>query len=119
MTTMLEVKTAELEGAALDWAVAMVEGVAVKANQPGDMWPLDATGLMLDVPRYSTDWRQCGPLIDKYCPLFTFCRGMVRAEVLSGVGMGDTYLIAICRAILIARLGDAVQVPAELVGGGV
>lgn len=28
---------------------------------------------------------------------------------------GDTYLVALCRAIVAAKLGDVVSVPAELV----
>ena len=36
--------------------------------------------------------------------------------VVGGDAQGPTKLIALCRAIVAARLGDVVQVPVELVG---
>ncbi len=34
---------------------------------------------------------------------------------ISGCSYGDTYLIAACRAIVTAKLGETVNVPAELI----
>ncbi len=70
----------------------------------------------------STDWSQGGPLIDKY-------QGSVRHDkhlndgpcrYTGGTGMdspwsyGPTPLIAFCRSLVLAKLGDTVQVPKEL-----
>lgn len=75
----------------------------------------------------STDWAQGGQLIDKYQIDLTFERkGLVYAYSCKDDGLpvittqdecgssGPTYLIAACRAIVKANLGDTVQVSAEL-----
>lgn len=77
----------------------------------------------------STDWSQGGELIHKYMfdfewvvsdwhgePIEKFC--VAHGYGLDREGLGPTHLIAACRAIVAAHLGDSVQVPAELVGGG-
>lgn len=114
----VKVKTAELEGAALDYAVSKAvndslvyvhDGCVIYdefIEQHGDVFPVDYSP--------STDWSQGGVLIDAYTPLFNFCNAQVRAEVLGGVGMGDTYLIAACRAIVASRIGEEVELPEEL-----
>lgn len=124
MTTMIEVKVAELSGKALDWAVAQAEGIPVKFNQPDDMWPLHTSELMSNVPRYSTDWSQGGTLIDKHKIEFAFVRGKLGAFITSSAyerddpdAFGPDHLVAAMRAIVAAKLGDTVSVPAELVGG--
>lgn len=105
-------RTCDLIGAALDWAVAKaVTYVDYHGWSP------------------STDWSQGGPLIHKY--LFDFewvvsdwhgepIEKFVAAHGygLDREGIGPDHLIAACRAIVSAHLGDSVDVPAELVGGG-
>ena len=49
---MPKIKTSELTGAALDWAVAKCEGVKLKYG-------------LTDDERYSTDWSQGGPIIER------------------------------------------------------
>lgn len=111
-------RTCDLIGAALDWAVAKaVTYVDYHGWSP------------------STDWSQGGPLIEKHHVQTSFngC-GFSRSttgehwcayackdngEELRPSGSGPTPLIAACRAIVSAHLGDSVDVPAELVGGGV
>ena len=112
---MVEVKTAELIGSALDWAVAQVEGRQVTPFKTGLIFGVECGHLC----QYSTSWRQGGPLIEKH----------ITALVQSGtetywshcedrLGLGSTALIAACRAIVAAKLGDVVSVPAELIAGG-
>lgn len=145
MSQYVEVKTAELVGAALDWAVGKCSGMPLFTM--GDDWPgnysvtvmsgehpvliLDLTNRMwlehqgVTVPWLpSTIWAQGGPLIDQY-----------QIELLQRYGpgilkywyaffqpnsrkymKGDTALMAICRAVVAANLGDVVQVPVELAG---
>ncbi|BCD83635.1 hypothetical protein PSm6_00420 [Pseudomonas solani] len=121
MSQMKTVRTAELIGAALDWAVASAEGVGVfpSASREGFV-----TCWMVDKPRQqyspSTRWRQCGQLIQSH-------GGRIGMELRiaensasfqqSGIRVGYTannVLIAACRAIVAANLGDEVQIPAEL-----
>lgn len=105
--TMVTVKTAELEGAALDWAVDKATGT---------QWA-----------RPSTEWTQGGPLIESRHVTVDFnmsaeedpsydqepwisCIGQH-----SGCYYGATPLIAAMRAIVAADLGDTVEIPEELV----
>ena len=111
MSQMIEVKTAELEGAALDWAIGKVEA--------GDNWENEFFRLgWLQRWAPSTDWSQGGLLIDEHRVLFGQHFGVFVATI-PGLApthaAGETHLIASCRVIVAAKLGDTVQVPAELV----
>lgn len=119
---LVEVKTAELVGQALDWAVGQTEEFKVGiAKLSGSLWVR-----IEEQPRYghhykpSTDWAQGGPLRDKYDVGIEpgvadgLCYAYVPGRELDG-SFGETALIALCRAIVAAKLGDVVQVPAELV----
>lgn len=119
---MIEVKTAELSGPALDWAV----GVAVKHESVElDVLVTDGEPLGVCITashvmnrwQPSADWSQGGPLIDEYAVEFEWVTdATIRAFSIieSGVGFGPGHLIAACRAICAAKLGDTVQIPAEL-----
>ena|SRR3990167_8850506 len=114
MTTMVEVKTSDLIGSALDWAVAnYVTGVLLAIPCP----PIDA----LAGYSPSTDWKHGGPLFDEY-NVATTCPFGVDADdephwacAGGGESYGPTKLIAACRAIVAARSGGTVQIPIELV----
>ena len=131
------IKTSELEGAALDGAVA--KAVGVTRPEIGDDGSLQkrprifctAGGGMGTMPykmeyRPSTDWSVGGPLIAdgvymlcRQNPLFPIpvgTEGWIAAhEGLPLLFDGPTPLIAACRAIVAAKLGDEVEVPEELV----
>lgn len=130
MSGMIEVKTSELEGAALDWAVAQADGFPVQYSKRLGVHVQKTMQVSAD-PSYirmgsryqpSTDWSQGGPLIDKYQIEFRYVSDeIVRAVLATGAafiptpfGTGQTHLIAACRAIVAAKLGETVSVPAEL-----
>lgn len=98
-------KTSELTGAALDWAVAKCEG-AIGAN---DRLPWYAP---------STDWVSGGPIIERE-KLDVFCSGNVW-DASTGdrhpnvIMTGPTPLIAAMRCYVASKLGDDVDVPEEL-----
>ena len=112
--------TSELTGAALDWAVAKLEG---------DMVP-DGGVMIQTWPFYSTDWSQGGPIIEreriKVAPnLGGTWLGQIRHEtthplvdkpVLAGWTNkhGPTPLIAAMRCYVASKMGDEVEVPEEL-----
>jgi hypothetical protein len=118
---MVEVRTNELTCAALDWAIAQIEGVTVAIASPhyGTDWRIYK-------PRFggkyspSTDWAFGGPLIQKYgCHLnHILATNCWHAHCWDGRIPGpaprETPLIAACLAIVSAKLGNTVQVPAEL-----
>lgn len=142
---MIEVKTAELIGPALDWAVAETEGIQrfVMGNDwPGNSVVADAADRdrvvicnmigQLVVSRGgwsngwnpSTDWAQGGPLIEKYAVKIEHFPGeTIASKANARIAMhstaywqsGPTPLVALCRAIVAANLGGAVSVPEELV----
>jgi Protein of unknown function (DUF2591) len=102
-------KTSELQGAALDWAVAKCEDKQGK-------------GLDWAPPAYSTDWAQGGPIIERELIHLTHRRG----ELLSGENWtafmdmphryaeGATPLIAAMRCYVASKLGEEVEIPEEL-----
>jgi hypothetical protein len=101
----MKIKTSELTGAALDWAVAMAENWA---------------GADFENKPYSTDWSQGGPIIE---------REHISVEATRVGGLGDRWmadiqtdctqfadkpLIAAMRCYVASKLGDDVDVPEEL-----
>ena len=114
---MNKVKTAELIGPALDWAVAEAEGVPIVFSKAAGFWR------RADIPDLeewspSSSWEQGGPLIDKHNVEILRAGDCVMAKLYgltNAAGDGKTPLIAACRAIVAAKLGDAVSVPEELV----
>jgi len=102
----MEVNSADLNDAALDWAVALATGKEV-----------------LD---FSTDWSKGGPLIDEYnisiikedgedeCAAYIDLYVYYEKWDYASIGVGQTRLIAAMRCIVIRKLGETVDVPAEL-----
>ncbi|HIH7257029.1 TPA: phage protein NinX family protein [Pseudomonas aeruginosa] len=139
---MVEVQTEELIGAALDWAIATIEGLPIQydpmafgntANGGYWIWDKAPGGMMAKIgDKYSpsSNWSQLGPLIEK------------RAIVLGNHESGDpsrqgefwgsahcfdsgtsfeTYKgikVAACRAIVAKEMGPVVRVPKVLVQPG-
>lgn len=117
----MRIKTSELSGAALDWAVATCEGlkcdVPAWAEKP---WVriTDPSGLQYVCPSYSTSWAQGGPIIERegiswHCGNKTswHAYGYGSADNFSG----PTPLIAAMRCYVASKLGDEVDVPGGLV----
>ena len=126
---MTKIKTSELTGAALDWAVAKCEGFAPETLNT-------KTGVVYSL-RYghytpSTDWAQGGPIIERemiqltpHC-MVTPLHGWAAAfrsfdeddDVYALHRMrGKTPLIAAMRCYVASKLGDEVDVPEELCHG--
>ena len=131
--SMIEVKTAELIGPALDWAVAMAEGAKPERPQDGQV-SFGGVHMLCGVRKHrlrgeydyspSTDWSQGGELIEKYAvKIEHFPSETIASKANARIAMhstaywqsGPTPLVALCRAIVAAKLGDAVSVPEELV----
>lgn len=134
--SMIEVKTAELVGPALDWAVGIAEGWEPDRPQDGQLrktW-LGCTQYMIvgrgapcgggNSYSPSTDWSQGGPLIEKYRislvgPGVSFGRwgaDILGSELIVENSTADSPLVAACRRLVREKLGYAVQVPAQLAG---
>jgi len=114
-------KTSELTGAALRWAVAKCEGPDSVAACYYDE---DNTPLYLDEapqPTWepSTDWLQGGPIIERE-KISVWARGnewAAESFVPNQQGIeyvGPTPLIAAMRCYVASKLGDEVEIPEEL-----
>jgi hypothetical protein len=124
----VEVKAGDLIGAALDWAVAISEGWESDRPQDGqlkrkwlgvDLYVVAGSNTYAHpANRYSpsTDWNQCGPLIEKHNVSIDvqFRSGRWDAFCSGWVNNCETPMIAACIAIVKAKLGETVSIPAEL-----
>jgi hypothetical protein len=105
-------RTNELTGAALDWAVAKCEGEDYCAHDG-----VDGIGNAFEATRYSTDWSQGGPIIERErINLEPFSN--INGEQWSADGEWDspTPLVAAMRCYVASKLGDDVEIPNELTG---
>ena len=102
-------KTSELTGTALDWAVQMAEGYV----QP------DPIAFAKNIFKPSTDWAQGGSIIERE----EICIDKVAREnwcacvrsVKNSLWLyGPTPLIAAMRCYVASKLGETIEVPEEL-----
>lgn len=104
-------KTSELQGAALDWAVAKcVELVGCDDFDVGFILEGGYTP--------STNWAQGGPIIEreKINLGWVFCDGREfwTATMYLAESEGSTPLIAAMRCYVASKLGDEIEIPEEL-----
>ena len=103
-------KTSELTGTALDWAVARCEG-GVGENQLLGAWYAP-----------STDWAQGGPIIEREgitvqtdLPWSACLRdNLFKEDGTDHFQVGRTPLIAAMRCYVASKLGDEIELPEEL-----
>ena len=102
-------KTSELQGAALDWAVATCEGFTWEQGDfdAGEYGP----GF-----KPSTDWAQGGPIIERERIELRGDGdgGWIAHDNLNPEQKGPTPLIAAMRCYVASKLGEEVEIPAEL-----
>lgn len=109
----MKIKTSELTGAALDWAVAIVVYGGEKHIPAG-------------FPAYSESWGQGGPIIErKGIGLLKVANRLPHQQwdagetdelpdTLWSVVSGPTPLIAAMRCYVASELGDEVEIPEDL-----
>ena len=103
----MKVKTNELTGTTLDWAVAKCEGVVYH----GPAWT-----------KYSTDWAQGGPIIEREGISILYRVGVNMSANINGQyeqsvpynQRGNAQLIVAMRCYVVSKLGDEVEIPEEL-----
>jgi hypothetical protein len=139
-----DMKTSELSGAALDWAVATASGAKAKFSPYG--WSLGTPRekivgyhVYLDPPEHdefgpiqfnpSHEWSQGGPIIERENIGVWFSnRGWLAADrewLLCDVDdlldsqpdamQGPTPLVAAMRCYVASKLGDEIEIPSELI----
>ena len=111
-------KTSELNGAALDWAVAKAEGVEVQYDRMNKWFETqDLNYAEPNDPHVfapTTYWAQGGPIIEREgIAIYLYGDGEWQA-VLEKEYEGPTPLIASMRCYVASKLGDEVEIPSEL-----
>lgn len=119
----MKIKTSELTGAALDWAVAKCEGFAEYDPLTEKMLPprREYGWVSLSEYRFSTDWAQGGPIIERerIDLQAKINAGSDYDEWLATIGIGakqrrrygPTPLIAAMRCYVASKLGHEVEAP--------
>ena len=122
-------KTSELIGQALDWAVstALQHKPEKGFHSHGMTWDgWWETAAYIDtkpneyrrIPRYSTDWSQGGPIIEReritIDPFDDFPNWCATIPGHQYRVYGPTLLIAAMRCYVASKLGDEVEIPEEL-----
>lgn len=132
----MKIKTEDLDGIHLDVAVAIALGGKVTRPQDGQVY-LDGMHQLCGEKnkrhsRYvyspSSDWSQCGELMENLAISCYQSVDPVSGEVFHWVGVNelvtrhrrgliaDNPRVAICRAVVFAKLGHEVDIPDELAG---
>jgi|SRR5690606_18510291 len=118
----MKIKTSELTGPALDWAVAVAEGYTVDEG----FWVTDPAAPVVGFPLSdydpSTDWAQGGPIIERElictCPTDSVYPGAPKWSATDSPGacteLGATPLVAAMRCYIASKFGDEVEIPQEL-----
>jgi hypothetical protein len=121
----MKIKTSELTGAALDWAVAKCEGVAL-LDPHNNEWELCWTLLGDNSGDYyqpSCDWAQGGPIIEREgiairrygdFPETRWQSDTWQFRFVDPQTYGHTPLVAAMRCRVASKLGDEVEIPEEL-----
>ena len=114
-------KTSELIGPALDWAVAKCEGIAGEITRGGFILFVKDPAENPDLFCPSTDWAQGGPIIERegIClysmdAVAPWDARIYEPDAEPWQAVGDTPLIAAMRCYVASKLGDEVDVPEEL-----
>lgn len=137
---MIAIKTSDLAGAALDWAVAQSEGepirfdpMAIGADSIGAQYWIWDEQRGVGASRFlriggtynpSRNWALAGPIIDRERIAFldssaedSWEARCTKTHFMHPVHMrGPTPLVASMRCYVAAKLGDVVVVPSGLVG---
>ena len=138
---MAKVKTCDLVGSALNWAVAKCEGLnpnmdqEVRVQYVGYPGFAEANGFGYAIKNYSTDWAQGGPISDReITKRFKNVGGTYTAQIKREIPIrqedrgsslashytdwcnvaGPTLLIAAMRCHVASKFGEFVEIPDEL-----
>jgi len=121
-------KTSELSGSALDWAVAKCEGLLCFGFivDVAGTFAVVNSDRQCEVFEPSTDWAQAGQIIERECIEWQWLPSLseahrygARRPSLGGLNRtfcmdGPTILVAAMRCYVASKIGDEVDVPEEL-----
>ena len=112
-------RTNELSGAGLDWAVAKCEGLLCFGYRTnGERFAVELSDGEVEGFMPSTDWAQGGPIIEREGMQLwkggAWCASLDQSFNSPEFEAGETPLIAAMRCYVASKLGDEVQLPEEL-----
>ena len=111
--SMTKIKVSEATNIQLAWMVI------VAGKGKGDIKNFLAGYCDYGMYHYATDWSQGGPIIERekigIVPMADGWEAQFEDERIGKVSYGPTYLIAAMRCYVMAKLGEEVEVPDELV----
>ena len=117
-------KTSELTGVALDWAVAECEGLEVFIDDGVvrlSVIPEDEQSLLFQSDLWfpSEDWYQAGSIIEReriaiWGDNYTYWEAECHPECGWHWAKGETPLVAAMRCYVASKLGDEVEIPKGL-----
>ena len=120
----MKVKTADLTGRALDYAVATAKGLRLSI-QSGEAVNITKDGGFFHHVRFTEFWSLCGQLMEEMSISCYQSRDPATGKVFHWVGVcefgqrrgmvADNPRTAICRAAVQSKLGDEVDIPDELI----
>ena len=119
----MKIKTSELTGPALDWAVAKCKGQAL-LDPNNNEWEYCWNLLGDNSGNYyfpSSDWSQGGPILEREG--ITVCHGspvhglewLACDRSSTHIQHGPSYLIAAMRCFCASKLGEEVELPEKLI----
>lgn len=116
----MKIKTENLVGKQLNYAVAVSEGF--KPFTDGISWIIDCKGAYKTLPGYSTDWSQAGPIIERericldigHDGVWLACIKQNYEDKSEYLHAGQTALEAAMRCLVSKKLGHEVEIPGEL-----
>jgi hypothetical protein len=114
-------KTSELQGAALDWAVARCEGYTYEIDRD-ECWLNHRGRPFTNLTDYcpSDDWELGGPIIERerICistdAFQTWMAWRYDGLEMTGIEHGPTPLVAAMRCYVASKMDDEVELPEEL-----
>jgi hypothetical protein len=116
---MKKIRVSEATEVQLDWLVAMCEGVDYEAEPV-----TNGIGMEFPATRFSTDWSQMGPILDRIDGVLIKrwvtarpdlkCQVEIHNDDGDEIQFGPTLCVAAARCYVAFKLGEIVEVPEEL-----
>lgn len=115
----MKMKTSELTGAALDWAVGRETFQDVMIGASGTLYIVLGHTPVEWKP--STNWAQGGPIVEEYGISVSKVKAIKTWHWVAGLSLpskapsyGPTPLVAAMRAYISLKLGNEIEIPEEL-----
>lgn len=120
----MKMKIVDMPAHVLNWAMAMALSREIEIVGPARIIAVDKPATALAYPkgrslpfRFTEQWQEVGPLIEAMALTVQFWSSTntwAVGDMKGIVATGPTPLVAACRCIVMAKLGDELDVPDEL-----